>query len=328
MRLRTALVAALAAALSLTACGTTDAPVTDAAPSTGSGEAAITVTDGRGTEVTLDGPATRVVTLEWASTEYVASLGVMPVGASDVEGYSSWASAAPLDDTVQDVGVRTEPSIDSVAQLEPDLILGDLTSVPEEAMAQMERIAPVVLLDGANTEDLVGLVKQNQALVGTLLGKEAEAEQLAADFDARMAELADRVDAAGLTGTPMVFTYPYAEANSISIRMHGPGSAPSVVGGLIGLEDAWTEPGDAAYGLSSADVEGLTRLPDDTRFLYWGNEGEEDPVEGVLADNAVWQQLPFVEAGHVHRAGVGIWVYGGTPSLAQLAEDIATQIGA
>lgn len=326
MKIRTALVAAVIATLGLTACGTTDGPVTE--PAGTAAREAITVTDARNREVTLDAAAAKVVTLEWSVTEYVTSLGVQPVGASDVAGYSSWASAAPLSESVTDVGVRTEPSIESIAELEPDLILADTSSIPAEAMTQMERIAPVVVVNSATTDDLLGLIKDNQAMVGQLLGKEAEAEQLAADFDARMEQGRAAIEEAGKSGTPMVFTYPYAEANSITVRMHGPGSAPSVVGKMIGLTDAWTEIGDEAYGLTSADVEGLTQLPDNTEFLYWGNDEGKDPVTTVLADNAVWQQLPFVEAGRVHRAGVGIWIYGGTPSLAQFAEDLVAQVTA
>lgn len=327
MKMRTALVLALTAT-TLTACGTTDAP-TDAAPEAApSGGAAITVTDARGKEVTLDAPATDVVTLEWSSTDYVATLGVQPVGVADVEGYETWSGAAELDEGVTDVGVRTEPSIESVAGLEPDLILADEGSIPEDAMEQMERIAPVVVLKGATADGLVELVKSNQATVGTLLGKEAEAEQLAADFDATVERARATVAEGGKEGAPFVLTYPYAEANSITFRVHSGGSSPSAVGELIGLTDAWTEAGDAAYGLASSDVEGLTNLPEDTEFLYWVDNTGEDPVQTLLQDNAVWTGLPFVEAGRVHPAADGIWLYGGTVSLGQLAEDIATKVTA
>lgn len=332
MKMRTALVVALTAT-ALTACGTTDAP-TDAAPAdaapegsaSSSGAAAITVTDARGEEVTLDAPATDVVTLEWSTTDYVTTLGVQPVGVADVEGYGLWSSAGELAEGVTDVGVRTEPSIESIAGLEPDLILADADSIPEDAMEQMERIAPVVVLQGATADGLVELVKSNQATVGTLLGKEAEAEQLAADFDTTIESARATVAEGGKEGTPFVLTYPYAEANSITFRVHAEGSSPSAVGGLIGLTDAWAEPGDAAYGLASSDVEGLTNLPEDTEFLYWVDSTSENPVETTLNDNAVWTGLPFVEAGRVHPAADGIWLYGGTVSLGQLAEDLATKV--
>lgn len=329
MKMRSALVVALVAMTGLTACGTTDAP-TDAAPEAtpDAGAGPVSVTDSRGKEVTLDAPATEVVTLEWSNTDYVTTLGVTPVGVADVDGYNLWSNAAELGADVTDVGVRSEPSVESIAGLEPDLILADTNSIPEDAMEQMERIAPVVVLEGATADGLIERVKQNQATVGTLLGKEAEATQLAADFDATVEQAKAAVEAGGKTGAPFVLTYPYAEANSITFRMHAPGSAPSAVGELIGLTDAWTTAGDPAYGIGSSDVEGLTELPDDTEFLYWVDNEGEDPTKTTLAENQVWTGLPFVEAGRVHPAADGIWIYGGTVSLGQLADDIAAKVTA
>jgi len=124
---------AAGAALVLSGCGTTEAPENSAA----SGER-ITVTDSRGTELTLDGPAEKVVGLEWGVTEHLVALGVMPVGAADAEGYGNWVSAEPLDDSVTDVGVRGEPSIDAIAALAPDLVVAD-AGLPAAAVTQLER---------------------------------------------------------------------------------------------------------------------------------------------------------------------------------------------
>lgn len=323
MRLRSALALTLLPVLALTACGTTDAPTTE--DTTAPAGEAITVTDARGEEVTLDGPATEVVTLEWSVTEYVASLGVQPVGVADVEGYATWAQEVPLTGEPADVGVRTEPSVDAIAGLEPDLILADTSSIPEDAMEQIERIAPVVVLESATTDGLFDLVQENQRTVGTLLGKEAEAEALAEDFDTALTEAEQTIADAGAESTPMALTYPYVEANSLTFRIHGPGSAPAAVGEAIGLTTASTESGDEAYGLTTSDVEGLRNLPEDTEFLYWADPTTEDPIE-TLSDNAVWNGLPFVEGGRVHQAADGIWMYGGTVSLGALAHDIARAV--
>src|SRR3990170_6155664 len=89
--------------LLLSACGTTEAPA-GAQPADGGQK--ITITDSRGKKVTLDGPATRTVGLEWNAVEHLVSLGVTPVGASDVEGYNAWAKAEPLGGSVKEVGIR------------------------------------------------------------------------------------------------------------------------------------------------------------------------------------------------------------------------------
>lgn len=314
---------ALIPALALSACGTTDAPTTE--ETTAAGGETITVTDARGKDVTIDGPATKVVTLEWSVTEYVASLGVQPIGVADVKGYRTWAKEVPLTGEPADVGMRTEPSVDSISGLEPDLILADVSSIPEDAMEQIERIAPVVVLESATTDGLFDLIEDNERTVGTLLGKEDEAAALAEDFEAALAAAQKTVADAGAEGTPMALAYPYAEANSTTFRVHGPGSAPAEVGEAIGLTTASQDKGDAEYGLTTSDVEGLKNLPDDTEFLYWADPTADDPIE-ALSKNAVWNDLPFVEDGRVHKSSDGIWMYGGTVSLGALAEDIAGSV--
>ena len=321
----TVLVAAglAAGALALAGCGTTD-PAASATPE-GSRPAAagpITVTDGRGAQVTLDAPATRVVTLEWNNTEDVVTLGVQPVGVADIAGYNSWVSASPLTGDPVDVGTRTEPSVESVAEADPDLILGIVGSIPDGAMEQMEAIAPVVLLTGADASRPLELMRENVTTTATLLGKQEQAQVALADLDAAIAGAKETIAAAGRAGTPFSFSYIYQEGNGFSLRMHGPGSQPMALATELGLTPAWAESGDPEWGLSTLDLEGLTQLPDDTLFTYWGNADTEDPMD-ALEGNALWESLPFVKSGDVAEAGDGIWVYGGPASAVQWVQQVA-----
>ena len=213
---RSMLPAALAAvALMLSACGTTE-EATTAVPAEGGEQ--ITLTDSRGQEVTLDGPATDVVGLEWNVVEHLVSLGVMPVGVADVEGYGNWVQSAPLTGDVADVGLRGEPSIDSIAALAPDLVVAT-SDLPETAVGQLEEIAPVVVLRSADASDALGQMRENVEAVATATGTEPEAEQLFADFDAALAEGAQALDDAGLAGDETVFaTVTSTAARSRSAR--------------------------------------------------------------------------------------------------------------
>ncbi|MEV7971747.1 iron-siderophore ABC transporter substrate-binding protein [Cellulomonas sp. NPDC089187] len=331
MSTRRALTAALAVGtLALVAaCGTTDAPADESTSTADASAGPVSITDDRGETVELDSPAVNVVSLEWMQTEMLASLGVDPVGAADVEGYTSWVgTAVPLSSDPEDVGTRGEPSVEAIASLEPDLIVGVTTSIPEEAMEQISRIAPVALFDGASADDPIGYVNDMLTSIGTLVGKEDVAAEVIADTTQRIEDNAAAIADAGLTDVPVVFASPYAEGANVTIRMHGPRSAVQAVATEMGLGSATQDPGDDAYGLSSMDVEGLTALPADTRFLYWGNDTEEDTVTTVLASNPIWQSLPFVQDGHVYRAGVGIWAYGGPESLAAWSDDLVAQLTA
>ena len=311
-----------AAALALTACGTTEAPAT-AAPEPGGEE--ITVTDSRGEEVTLDGPAEKVVGLEWNVVEHLVSLGVMPVGVADVEGYGAWVQSAPLEGDVTDVGLRGEPSIDSIAALAPDLVVAT-TDLPETAVAQLEQLAPVIVVRSADAEDALGQMRANVEIVATATGTEEAAEQLFADFEATLAEGADALADAGLAGDDFVFADGYIDGGKVSIRPFAQGSLVGEVTEELGLVNAWPNEGDPAYGLGSTDVEGLTVL-DDPHFLYITNSSaEEDPFTVGLAGNAVWTSLPFVTSGDVHRLPDGIWMFGGPASMTDYVDAVVAAL--
>jgi ABC-type Fe3+-hydroxamate transport system substrate-binding protein len=316
---------AAVAALALAACGTTEAPAGEPASPAPANGPQISVTDARGKQITFDGPATRAVGLEWALVEYLVSVGVMPVGVADVEGYAAWVQAAPLAADVTDVGERGEPSIEAVAALRPDVVF-TTSDTNEGAITQLEAIAPVVVIRDADASDPIGQMRRNMELVGQITGKQAEVTQLLADFDSALAQGAQRIAAAGLAGRRIAFADGYLDGGRLSIRAFTDGSQVETVSQELGLVNAWPMPGDETYGLGETDVEGLTTLGD-VEFVYWTNkvDGPDPFVEG-LAGNAVWQSLPFVQAGNVTRLPDGIWMFGGPASMRQYIDAITAAL--
>jgi iron complex transport system substrate-binding protein len=313
------------AALVLAACGTTEAPGGEPASQAPPGGQQITVTDARGKQITFDGPATRAVGLEWGLVEYLVTLGVMPVGVADVEGHSAWVQAAPLSGDVTDLGVRGEPSIEAIAALRPDVVFST-PDVNEGALTQIEAIAPVVVVRPADASDALGQMRRNVQLVAQVTGKQAEADQLLAGFEAAIAEGAQRITAAGLTGRRVALADGYLDGGRLSIRPFTEGSLLETVSQELGLVNAWPMAGDEDYGLASTDVEGLTVLGD-VEFVYITNRAEgPDPFVEGLEGNAVWQSLPFVQAGNVTRLPDGIWMFGGPASMRQFVEAITAAL--
>lgn len=309
------------------ACGTTEPTATPSGSTAGStagqpnAAGPITVTDGRGKQVTVPSAATKVVALEWSSVENVVALGVQPVGVADVKGFKTWDSSVSFATDPTDVGTRGEPSIEAIASLAPDLIIGDLTSIPDAALAQMEKIAPIALFKGGDGADQLGLVKANLTATASLLGKDAEATKLWADFTGHLTETAGKLKAAGHDKTRFVFLGVFLSGSTFTVRVHTVNSLPGSVGKELGLTNGWTEAGDAEWGLGQTDLEGLTRLSGDTRILLWENSSESSIAE--LAKNPVWQGLPAVKAGHVHPVGDGVWMYGGPASMTRWADQLA-----
>lgn len=318
-------------AVLLGGCGTTEPPAAPAAPApTAAGSTAagppVLLTDSRGTRVQLPAPATRVVALEWNVAEHAVSLGVMPVGVADTVGYGHWVKAEPLEPSVRDVGLRGEPSIDTIAALSPDLVLAT-DELPDTAVTQLAAIAPVAFVSGGDAKDGIGQMRRNLQFVAKALGREAAAAELLAGFDAKLAEGRTRLTARA--GQTFAFADAYVEGSQVSIRPFARGSLISDVTEELGLRNAWTEPGDPAYGLGQTDVEGLTAVGEADTFLYLVNDADGgDPFATELADNAVWRSLPFVQAGDVHRLPDGIWMFGGPTSMAQYVDAVVATLGA
>lgn len=313
------LVAAVATALLLSACGSSEPATTEAAaaaPAAGP----VSVTDARTKEVRLDAPATRVVSLEWGMTENLVTLGVMPVGAADIKGYTTWVTAEKLAPSVKDVGTRGEPSVDSILALDPDLVVATTDSAPA-LFTQLEKYVPVLALKGNDASRALPTLRDNLTTLATVTGTKETATQVLADFDAALAAGRQKIADAGAAGKSFTMADGWKEGSSVSIRMYGPGSLLSDVATELGLTNGWTTKGDPLYGLAQTDVEGLTGLGD-VRFLYLGSDADGgDVFAGGLSGNAIWTSLPFVRSGQVHRLPDGIWMFGGPKSCAQFVAE-------
>jgi ferric hydroxamate transport system substrate-binding protein len=313
-RLLTATAIAAAAALALTACGSTQA-ATDTSPSA----AKITVTDAQGTKVTLDGPAKKVVGTEWNVVEDLETLGVAPAGVADVKGYSQWDSAVPLTGKPKDIGTRGEPSTDTIASIAPDLIVAT-DDLKDSVVKQLRKIAPTIVVTSANASDQLGATKDTLNLIAEATGTTAKAKTVWAGLEDKIADAKQELAEAGKDGTEVAFADGYVLSNQVTLRPYTAGSLIGTVNEELGLKDAWADTGiegDKAYGLGSTDVEGLTKLPSDTQFLYIGNSasGDENVFTKSLASNTVWTSLPFVANGDVYRLDDGIWMFGGPGAM-------------
>ncbi|MFF8833457.1 ABC transporter substrate-binding protein [Streptomyces sp. NPDC015131] len=314
--------AATAAALTLSACGTTEPAADDTAKSA----ERITLTDASGVKVQLDGPAKKVVGTEWNVVESLISLGVDPVGVADVKGYKTWDTAVPLKNEPKDIGTRGEPSMDTIASLKPDLIVAT-TDLPPAAVKQLREVAPVLNVRAADAADPIGRMTGNLDLIARATGTTERSAALKKGFEAKIAEGKKALAGAGLAGARYAFADGYVVSNQVTIRPFTSGSLIGAVNERLGLKNAWTVKGDASYGLGSTDVEGLTKLGD-VHFAHIGNDGDKSstPFTGVLAKDKVWTSLPFVKKGNVHRLPDGIWMFGGPESMNAYIDQVVTAL--
>lgn len=309
-------VAALAAlALAVTGCGSTEN--TEARGTTAAAESGpVTVTDARGQRVELDAPARRVVALEWAEVEMLDTLGADVVGAADPKGYATWNAAAELDGGTEDVGYRAEPSVDAIMALDPDLVVLEKDG-GNALIKQMEKAGvPVLVTEGSDASRNLDRMREDFTMIAQALGQEDQAEEILADLDEKVAATREAIADAGNDGAAFALADGWMEGSNVNIRMFADGSLFSDVAEEVGLENAWTKPGDEMWGLMTTDPEGLSELKkhEDLTFVYSSSDEPDVFAEG-LAKNAIWKSMPFVEKGHVHKLEDGTWTFGGPASI-------------
>ncbi len=308
--------AAVALALTVAGCGGTVAdPGAEQQAAPGEG---ITVQSARG-PVTLPEPAKRVVSLELAYTEELLALGVPPVGNADNDTYNTWVSApgAELPPEVTDVGTRSEPSLEKIKTLQPDLIVAAEDRIGSNYEALRE-IAPVVSFD-YTAKPQFETMKKNFTELGKATGKQDRADEVLQQLDNKIADTRTKFEAAGKAGAP----YAIAQAPTAdpSIRLLGDDSLVAQVLNAAGLRNTWQGQPDE-WGMTTVGVEALTQIPDAATFLYTASE-EADPFTGPIAANPVWQNLPFVQQDRAKALDPGTWFFGGPLSAMQLLDETA-----
>ncbi len=320
-------VAVLAAALFVAACGDSSSDADGASSSSSDSSGPITVTDDLDRTVELDGPAKRVVSLEWEATENVLALGVEPVGVGDGDIYRDWVAAGePIPADTESVGTRGEPSVEKVAALQPDLIVAGTTAA-ETNLDQFEKIAPVVVFDiapkpGSGDTEWDRMEAEVERL-GTLLGKEDEADELLADLDTTLEEQAARVEEAGATGQSLAIVQAYTDGKP-SARLFDDGALLVETAKRIGLENAYDgEP--QQWGMTTVGLEGLRQVAE-ADWLVTLTLPEDDPFVDTWSKNPAYQAFPVVKADHVVPVGGDTWTWGGPLSVALAAERFADAV--
>ena len=143
------------------------------------------VTDETGRRVEVADHPHRIVCLVPSITDEVFALGAGAdvVAISNYTKYPARALAKPS------IGDPTQPSMEVLLSLHPDLVLGIQTSNPMQALSQIERLGiPVYLIDPHGIEGLLHSVRS----LGEVLGREREATVLANSLQQRIAAVRAR----------------------------------------------------------------------------------------------------------------------------------------
>lgn len=274
---------------------------------------AVTVKDAKG-EFTLDKTPSRVVVLEYSFVDALAQVGVSPVGVADDnkidrilpqvrEKIAAW----------QSVGTRSQPSLEVIASLKPDLIIAD-PSRHTAVFEELKKIAPTVMFDSRH-ESYQGNLETAQK-IGDLVGKSAEMKAKINEHNDYIANIAKNL---GVQGKKASFGTSREDKFNIQNDNGYVGSFLTTLGFAptkLNSDQAFVEINLEQLVMEKPEYLFIAHYRDESIARKW----EAEPL---------WKAIPAVKANHVYSVDSDMWARGrgleASKIMAKQIEDFVKQ---
>ena len=255
---------------------------------------AVTVKDAKG-EFTLDKTPSRVVALEYSFVDALAQVGVSPVGVADDnkidrilpqvrEKIAAW----------QSVGTRSQPSLEVIASLKPDLIIAD-PSRHTAVFEELKKIAPTVMFDSRHESYQENL--ETAQKIGDLVGKSAEMKAKINEHNDYIANIAKNLGVQGKKasfGTSREDKFNIQNDNGyVGSFLTTLGFAPTKLNG----DQAFVEINLEQLVMEKPEYLFIAHYRDESIARKW----EAEPL---------WKAIPAVKANHVYSVDSDMWARG------------------
>ncbi|MEX3970966.1 ABC transporter substrate-binding protein [Paraburkholderia caribensis] len=276
---------------------------------------------------TLPAHPKRIVVLEFMFAEALLSLDVTPAGMVDTAYYPSWIGyGVERMQSVPDVGTRQEPSLEAIAALKPDLIIGvGFRHAP--IFGALQSIAPTVLfqfspemkLDGAQATQLEW-ARRIFDTIGCMTGRTVQAQAIERQLDEGLARDAKRLADAGRTHAD------FALLQELGLPdRYWAYTSNSMAGGVarkLGLTLWPAQP--TREGTTYVTSEDLLKRPQ-MSVLLTSATGPEVKLEAKL-DSPVWRFVPARREGRVTLVERNVWGFGGPMSALRLSRAVTDAV--
>jgi iron complex transport system substrate-binding protein len=264
-----------------------------------------------GTEVSQD--KLRVMSIDWSQTETMIALGVTPVASAQQSDYNDWVRSPKIPDETVDVGLRTQPNLERLSELNLDTIF--LSPRFASLETQLSRIAPVKILGlykvgEVNWEAVTDFTRRMAKEVNA----DKQAEQLIANSEAELnglkATLPDNL--------PPVLLVQFMDTKHV--RVFGENSIYKVALNQLGIQNAWDKATNA-WGFALTGVDKLQGI--DAQFVVI--EPLPVGVKEHLAQDQYWQYL-IEQTGRPVITVKPTWSFGGLPSAMRFANLVTSAL--
>lgn len=177
-------------------------------------------------EVTLKEQPKNVVVFDYGFLDTLDALGVDVAGVpqKSVPSYLSKYT----DTTYVNVGSLKEPDFEAISSMSPDIIF--ISGRQASAYAELSKIAPTVFV-GVDNNHFLESFKTNTELAGKIFGKEQEAAEAIAAYEAKVEEI--KAKTATSEDKALIVL-----GNEGSLSAYGPGSRFGIIHDVFGVKAA------------------------------------------------------------------------------------------
>ncbi|VEC00706.1 Iron(III)-hydroxamate-binding protein fhuD [Cedecea lapagei] len=252
--------------------------------------------------------AKRIIALEWLPVELLMALGVTPMGVADIPNYQVWVNEPKLPEGVIDVGLRTEPNLELMAQLKPSLILYSAGYGPSPE--KITRIAPGLgfsFNDGSGKP--LDTARKSLIQLGDALGMQQAASKHLAEFDAFIASMKPRFSARG--NRPVLLMTFLDTRHALVVGKH---SLFQQVMELLGVESAWQEETNF-WGTAVVGIERLAAIKEADVLCF---DHKNEAIARKVTSTPLWKAMPFIRQNRFQKIPAA-WLYGTTVSAMHFA---------
>lgn len=257
----------------------------------------------------------RVAALGWSCAQTLLALGLVPLAVPEIERYGRLVVEPPIPAQVSEVGLRSEPNLELLRQLAPDLIVIDPSLA--SARRRLEQIAPVdVFTTLAPGRRPLATSQAATRRLATRLGLEAACESYLAEVETALAGYSTQ--AAGYRGGPLYLIHEMFRNRAL---VFGSTSLYQDVLDRFGLRNAWTGP-SSLYGHIVIGLEDLANVPD-ARLVMINSRAAD--FERLLRGNPFFSSLPAIRASRLTVLS-DVLFYGGVPAAERFARLLAERL--
>ncbi|MHA6484225.1 ABC transporter substrate-binding protein [Paenibacillus sp. strain BS8-2] len=238
----------------------------------------------------------KIIVLDTYLLDIALALGIEPIGVAE-ESAGKQELPPYLEEHVNFelnwVGARSEPNLELMTALEPDLIIADL-SRHQNSYEALEKIAPTLVVTGSGADDWKTII----AKMGQVIQQEDKAATVVAGFEQKLQDGKEKLAGNGIEVVAAVTLYPQSK-----VRVYTADSYTGAILHGLGFKLSHEADGKPYEELS---VEALRDMTPNAYVLL---QSPQYTADVKPEEYPVFGNLEVVKAGNSHTVGMEQWAF-------------------